>query len=126
MRTSIVVPRVSSFLRFPVRAGPPSLSSHLPRRRPFPPPRRRRRRRWRPRSRATAPARPSPAAVVVPRAPGAIAPAPGRPGLVLLCAAPSSSPPLSSMDGRKKMKGRRRWQSRKFSPRELQYVLKHS
>jgi hypothetical protein len=52
---SIVVPRVSSFLCFPVRAGPPSLSPHLPRwrcpsssvspprQRPFPPPRRRRR-----------------------------------------------------------------------------------
>jgi hypothetical protein len=49
VRTSIVVPRVSSFLRFPVRVGPPSLSPHLPlrrcpspsvsppRRRPFPP-----------------------------------------------------------------------------------------
>jgi hypothetical protein len=68
-------------LRFPVRAGPPSFSPHLPRRR-----------RWRPRSRAPAPARPSPAAVVVPRAPGAATPAPGRPGLVLPCAAPSSSP----------------------------------
>jgi hypothetical protein len=33
VRTSVVVPRVSSFLRFPVRAGPPSLSPHLPRRR---------------------------------------------------------------------------------------------
>jgi hypothetical protein len=46
VRTSIVVPRVSSFLRFPVRAGPPSLSPHLPRRRC-------------PRSRAPAPVRPS-------------------------------------------------------------------
>jgi hypothetical protein len=35
--TSIVVLRVSSFLRFSVRAGPPSLSPHLPRRWcPFP------------------------------------------------------------------------------------------
>jgi hypothetical protein len=34
---------------------------------------------------------------------------------------------LSSMDGRKKMRrGRRRWQFCKFSPRELQYSLKHS
>jgi hypothetical protein len=53
VRTSIVVPRVSSFLRFPVRAESPSLSPHLPWQRrpspsisppwrcPFPPPRRR-------------------------------------------------------------------------------------
>jgi hypothetical protein len=60
-----------------------------------------------------------------PRAPcGRVRPRPARPDLP--CAAPSSSPPLSSMDGRKKMRGRRRWQSRKFSPRELQYGLKYS
>jgi hypothetical protein len=53
VRTSIVVPRVSSFLRFLVRVEPPSLSPHLPgsgappasifppRRRPFPHPRQR-------------------------------------------------------------------------------------
>jgi hypothetical protein len=76
VRTSIVVPRVSSFLRFPVRAGPPSLSPHLPLRRcPSPsvsPPRRR------PRSRAPAPVRPSPAAVAAPLVPHAVAPAPGH------------------------------------------------
>jgi hypothetical protein len=132
LRTSIVVPRVSSFLHFSVRPGPPSLSPHLPRRRrppspfplpggvPFPLPgggsggRRRR-----PRSRAPAPVRPSPAAVAALLVPRAAAPAPRPARLDLPCAAPSSSPPLSSMDGRKKMRGRRRWQSRKFSPREL-------
>jgi hypothetical protein len=30
------------------------------------------------------------------------------------------------MDRRKKMRGRRRYQFYKFSPRELQYGLKHS
>jgi hypothetical protein len=39
---------------------------------------------------------------------------------------PSFSPPLSSMDGRKNMRERRRWQFCKFSPRELQYGLKQS
>jgi hypothetical protein len=85
VRTSIVVPRVSSFLRFSVRAGPPSLSPHLPqrrrpspsvsppRRRPFPPPRRR----W-----------PRPSCPVRPRPPPA---SPTRPPL----RSPSSSPPLS-------------------------------
>jgi hypothetical protein len=43
-----------------------------------------------------------------PRVPcGRARPRPARPDLP--CAAPSSSPPLSSMDGRKKMRGRRRW-----------------
>jgi hypothetical protein len=138
VRTSIFVPRVSSFLRFPVRAKHLSLSRHLPRRRrPFP-------LRFFSSAaplfpspavaavadggaRAPAPharAHPSPGAVAAPRA---AAPTPGRPNLVLPCAAPSSSSPLSSMDGRKKMKrGRRRWQSRKFSPCELQYGLKYS
>jgi hypothetical protein len=133
VRTSIVVPKVSSCSSFSrPRRAPLTLPSPSPTAAPLPllfpspaaplsPPRRRR-----PRSRAPALARPSPTAVAMPRAPGAAAPAPGRPGLVLLCAAFSSSPPLSSMDGRKKMRGRRRWQSRKFSPRELQYGLKHS
>jgi hypothetical protein len=121
VRTSIVVPRVSSCssfsrpqglphspLTFPGDGTPPP-PFLLPSGAPFP-----LRgsggggRRWRPRSRAPAPARPSPAAVAVPRAPGAAAPAPGWPGLVLPCAAPSTSPPLSSMDGRKKMRGKRR------------------
>jgi hypothetical protein len=139
VRTSIVLPRVSSCSSFsrPRRASL-TLPSPSPTAAPLPPPfplpgdapfplpgGGGGGRRWRPRSRAPAPARPSPAAVVVPRAPGAAAPAPGRPGLVVPYAAPSS-PPLSSMDGRKKMRGRRRWQSRKFSPRELQYGLKHS
>jgi hypothetical protein len=141
VRTSIVVPKVSSFFRFPVRAEPLPLSPHLPRRRRpspvrFPTP-------AAPLSpspvvaavadggaRAPAPharAHPSTAAMDAPLAPRAAAPTPGRLNLVLPCAAPSSSSPLSSMDGRKKMKrGRRRWQSRKFSPRELQYGLKHS
>jgi hypothetical protein len=131
MRTSIVVPRVSSFLCFPVRAGPPSLSPHFPwRRRPSPtlyptPPRRRLPPAALafPCSRARAPL--SGGGGRAPRAPcGRARPRPARPDLP--CAAPSSSPPLSSMDGRKKMRGRRRWQSRKFSPRELQYGLKHS
>jgi hypothetical protein len=119
VRTSIVVPRVSSFLCVPVRAGPPSLSPHLPRlRRPFPA------------AAAVAaggarvpvPVRPSPAAVAAPLVPRAAAPAPGQPEPT----SPAQPPPLSSMDGRKKMRGRRRWQSRKFSPHELQYGLKHS
>jgi hypothetical protein len=138
VRTSIVVPRFSSILRFPVRAGHPSLSPHLPRRRhpspsvshprrrPFPPPRRRR---WPP----AAPAFPcsrirAPLSGGGGRAPrascGRARPQPARPDLP--CVAPSSYTPLSSMDGRKKMRGRRRWQSRKFSPRELQCSLKHS
>jgi hypothetical protein len=113
VRTSIVVPRVSSFLRFPIRAGPPSLSPHLPRRRrPSPsvyPPTRRRR--WPP----AAPAFPCSRARALlsggggraPRAPcGRARPRPARPDLP--CVAPSSSPPLSSMDGRKKMRERRR------------------
>jgi hypothetical protein len=99
VRTSIVVLRVSSFLRFPVRAGPPSLSPHLPRRRPFPPPRRRRR--WLPAaptfpcSRACAPL--SDGGGRAPRAPcGHARPRPARPDLP--CAAPSSSaPPLLSL-----------------------------
>jgi hypothetical protein len=49
---------------------------------------------------------------------------PARPDIP--CTAPSSSLPLSSMDRRKKMRGRRRYQFYKFSPRELQYGLKHS
>jgi hypothetical protein len=78
MRTSIVVPRVSSFFRFPVRAGPPSLSPHLPGGGPFPLTggggggRRRR-----PRSRAPAPVRPYTAVVAAPLVPRAAAPAPG-------------------------------------------------
>jgi hypothetical protein len=124
VRTSVVIPRVSSFLRFSVRAGSRSLSPHLPRRRrpspsvspprrrPFPPPRRRRR--WP----LAAPAFPCSRA----RAPlsgggGRARPQPARPDLP--CAALSFSSPLSSLDGRKKMRGRRRWQSRKFSAREL-------
>jgi hypothetical protein len=123
VRTSIVVPMVSLFLRFPVCAEPLPLSPHLPRRRRpsplrFPSP-------AAPLSpspavaavadggaRAPAPharAHPSPAAVAAPLAPRAAAPTPGRPNLVLPCAALSPSSPLSSMDGRKKMKrGRRR------------------
>jgi hypothetical protein len=103
VRTSIVVPRVSSFLHFPIRAGPPSLSPHLPRRRrpspsvshprwrPFPPPRRRRR--WPPAapafpcSRVRAPL--SGGGGRAPRAPcGRARPRPARPDLP--CAAPSS------------------------------------
>jgi hypothetical protein len=91
-------------LTFPGGGAPPSVSP--PRRRPFLPPRRRRR--WP----AVAPAfpcsrsraHPSPAAVAAHLAPGAAVPAPGRPGLDLPCAALSSSPPLSPMDGRKKMR----------------------
>jgi hypothetical protein len=132
VRTSVVIPRVSSFLRFFVRAGSPSLPPHLPRRRrpspsvspprrrPFPPPRRRRR--WPlaapafPCSRARAPL--SGGGGRAPRAPcGRARPQPARPDLP--CAALSFSSPLSSMDGRKKMRGRRRWQSRKFSALEL-------
>jgi hypothetical protein len=103
VRTSIVVPRVSSFLRFSVRARPPSLSPHLPRRwcpspsvspprrRPFPPPggggggRRRRSR-----SRAPTPVRPSPVAVAAPLVPRAAAPAPGQPDPT----SPVQPPPL--------------------------------
>jgi hypothetical protein len=132
--TYIVVPRVSSFLRFPIRAKYLPLYPHIPRQqRPFP--------LCFPSpaavtavadggARAPAPharAQPSPRALAAPLAPRAAAPTPGRLNLVLPCAAPSPSSPLSSMDGRKKLKrGRRRWQSRKFSPRELQYGLKHS
>jgi hypothetical protein len=108
-------------LCFPVRAGPPSLSPHLPRRwrpsPPFPLP-------WHPFSssptaaavagganRAPAPARAPPwqwwsrpSRPVRPRPP------PTGPTSSSPYAAPSSSPLLSSMDGRKKMKrGRRRW-----------------
>jgi hypothetical protein len=98
VRTSIVVPMVSLFLRFPVCAEPLPLSPHLPRRRrppppPLPPPPR---------------AHPSLAAVAAPLAPRAAAPTPGRPNPDLPCVASSSSPTLSSMDGRKKMRGRRR------------------
>jgi hypothetical protein len=39
---------------------------------------------------------------------------------------PAQPPPVSSMDGRKKMREKRRWQFCKFSPHELQYGLKHS
>jgi hypothetical protein len=126
VRTFIVVPRVSSFLLFPIRAGPPSLSSRLPRRRcpspsVSPPPRRR----WPP----PAPAFPCS------RARASLSGGGGRTPRAPCCRArprhpdPTSlvqPPPLSFMDGRKKMRGRRRWQSRKFSPRELQYGLKHS
>jgi hypothetical protein len=96
VRTSIVVPRVSSCSSFsrPRRASltlpsPSPAAAPLPS--PFPliggapfplPGGGGGGRRWCPRSRAPAPARPSPAAVA--------APAPGRPGLVLPCAAPSS------------------------------------
>jgi hypothetical protein len=81
-------------------------------------------------ARAPAPharAHPSSGAVAAPLAPRAAVPTSGRPNLVLPCAAPSPSSPLSSMDGRKKIKrGRRRWQSRKFSSHKLQYDLKYS
>jgi hypothetical protein len=86
VRTSIVVPRVSSCSSFfrPRRASL-TLPSPSPAATPLPPPfpllggapfpLPGGGRRWRPRSRAPTPARPSPAAVAVPRAPGAAAPA---------------------------------------------------
>jgi hypothetical protein len=131
--TSIVVPRVSLF-SCPCRASL-TLSSPSPAVAPLPPPFPLP---WRPYSL-------SPAAAAVAgganRAPAAHARAPlhggggralcgrarGRPAWPdLPCAAPSSSPPLSSMDGRKKMIVRRRWQFCKFSSLELQYGLKQS
>jgi hypothetical protein len=87
-------------LRFPVRAGPPSLSPHVPRRRhPSPsvsppdvvpsPPRG-----------GGCSARPRPPA----HGPGSTHPrGGGRPDLVLPPRSPLLFPPLSSMDGRKKM-----------------------
>jgi hypothetical protein len=105
VRTSIAVHRVSSFLRYPVRAEPPSLSPHLSRqRRPsplhFPSP--------------AAPLSPSPTAAPMPPARGrACLARRGRPpgggrAPPTPCAAPSPSPPLSSMDGRKKIERGRR------------------
>jgi hypothetical protein len=115
VRTSIVVPRVSSCSSFyrPCRASLtlPSPSSTAA---PLPPQfllpggalfpflgggGGGRRRRHAPHARA----RPSLVAVAAPLAPRAATSAPGRPNLVLPCTAPSSSPLLSSMDGRKKM-----------------------
>jgi hypothetical protein len=109
-------------LHFPVRAGLPSLSPHHPRRRrPFP--LRGGGGGQRPATTAVIP-RPSPATVATPRAP---APTPSRPDPTSPAQPPFLSSPLSSMDGRKKMKrGRRRWQFYKFSPRELQYGLEQS
>jgi hypothetical protein len=102
---------VSSFLCFPIRAGPPSLSPHLPRRwclsrlrfptrgAPITPPRRR----WR--WPAVPTALPRPRAPPRRRWPHLVWPCPRPASLTdLSCAAPSSSPSLSSMDGRKKMR----------------------
>jgi hypothetical protein len=115
VRTSIVVPRVSSFFH-PRRASltlpsPSSAAAPLPLRFPSlavalsPSP-----------AVAAAPAFPcsrvrgplSGGGGRAPRAPcGRARPRPTRPDLP--CAAPSSSPPLSSMDGRKKIRERKRW-----------------
>jgi hypothetical protein len=110
VRTSIVVPKVSSCSSFSrPRRGPLTLPSPSPATAPLPllfpspaAPLSPSLAAVAPAFRAPALARPSPAAVAVPRGPGAAASTPGRPGLVLLCAALSSSHPLSSMDGRKK------------------------
>jgi hypothetical protein len=115
VRTSIVIPRVYSCSSFscPCRASltlpsPSPAAAPLPLRFPSPaaparvpvlPRPRAPLRRWHPRSRAPAPAHPSPAAVPVPRAPGAAAPALGRPSLVLPCAAPGLLFPSSLFHG---------------------------